>query len=60
MRVGQERDIYSNLLRDRQLLHSSTLVSPIRSKGRGQKTSGLEGVGAGDLFFRPIDTSTES
>ena len=47
MRAGQEREIYSNLLGDRQELHSSTLVSPTRSKGRGQK-SGLERVGAGD------------
>jgi hypothetical protein len=37
MRAGQEREIYSNLLGDRQELHSSTLVSPTRSKGRGQK-----------------------
>jgi hypothetical protein len=48
MREGQEREIYSNLVGDRQELHSSSLVSQIRSKGRGQK-SGLEGVGEGDL-----------
>ncbi len=47
MRAGQEREIYLNLLEDLQELHSSTLVSPIRSNRRGQK-SGLEGVGAGD------------
>jgi hypothetical protein len=47
MRAGQEREIYSNLLGDRQLLHSSTLVSHKVQRQRA-KTSGLEGVGAGD------------
>jgi hypothetical protein len=37
MRAGQEREIYSNLVGDRQELHSSSLVSPIRFKGRGLK-----------------------
>ena len=37
MRAGQEREIYSNLVGDRQELHSSSLVSPIRFKGRGPK-----------------------
>jgi hypothetical protein len=47
MRAGQEREIYSNLVGDRQELHSSSLVSPIRSKGRGQKKV-VWRVGAGD------------
>jgi len=44
MRAGQEREIYSNLLGDRQELHSSTLVSPIRSNRRGPKKVVWRGV----------------
>ncbi len=48
MRAGQEREIYSNLLGDRQELHSSTLVSPHKVQRQRANKSGLERVGAGD------------
>jgi hypothetical protein len=47
MRAGQERETYSNLVGDRQELHSSSLVSPIRFKGRWE----IQKMKAKPFFF---------
>ncbi len=47
MRAGQEREIYSNLVGDRQELQQLPRL-PHKVQRQRAKKSGLEGVGAGD------------